>query len=185
MAITSPGHLTDERLTPAIQRSEIPDAHLLFNSLYPCSQGKAMVGATLPRAGKPLLPSQDSVGKDFAATYTEARITALVDALVCIAADDAGPGDFLTRPTMTQGEVRSKRLPRTVGDPSRVSQEGKLELTDAPRSVETVAERIPEGFRMADSERVTVKAWSNCHGFTPYLPFSTAASSAIPTSRQI
>ena len=30
-------------------------------------------------------------------------------------------------------------------DPSRVSQEGKLELTDAARSVETVAERIPEG----------------------------------------
>jgi hypothetical protein len=90
-------------------------------------------------------------------------------------------------PAQLSRRVRSGRsaLPRTVGDPSRVSQEGKLELTDAPRSVETVAQRIPEGFRMADSERVTVKAWSDCHGFTPYLPFSTAASSAIPTSRQI
>ena len=37
-------------------------------------------------------------------------------------------------------------------------QEGKLELTDAPRSNWTVAEGIPEGFHLADSERVTAKA---------------------------
>jgi hypothetical protein len=88
-----------------------------------------MVGATLPRAGKPLLPSQDSVGKNFAATYTEARITALVDALVCIAADDAGPGDFLTRPTIAQGEVRSKRLAENSRGPIE-SQPGRKAGTD-------------------------------------------------------
>ena len=43
-------------------------------------------------------------------------------------------------------------------DPSRVSQEGKLELTDASRPAKAVAEGIPEGFRPADSERVTAKA---------------------------
>jgi hypothetical protein len=42
-------------------------------------------------------------------------------------------------------------------DPSRVSQEGKLELTDASRSPKTVAEEIPEGFHLANSERVTAK----------------------------
>ena len=39
-----------------------------------------------------------------------------------------------------------------------MSQEGKLELTDASRSAKTVAERIPEGFHPANSERVTAKA---------------------------
>jgi hypothetical protein len=43
-------------------------------------------------------------------------------------------------------------------DPSRVRQEGKLELTDASRSAKTVAKGIPEGFRLANSERVTAKA---------------------------
>jgi hypothetical protein len=43
-------------------------------------------------------------------------------------------------------------------DPSRVRQEGKLELTDAARPTKAVAEGIPEGFRLADSERVTAKA---------------------------
>ena len=31
-------------------------------------------------------------------------------------------------------------------------QEGKLELTDAPRPTKAVAEGIPEGFRLANSE---------------------------------
>ena len=39
-----------------------------------------------------------------------------------------------------------------------MSQEGKLELTDASRSAKTVAEGIPEGFHLANSERVTAKA---------------------------
>ena len=34
-----------------------------------------------------------------------------------------------------------------------LSGAGKLELTDAPRSAQTVAERIPEGFRSAKRER--------------------------------
>jgi hypothetical protein len=38
------------------------------------------------------------------------------------------------------------------GDPARRGGEGKLELTEAPRS-ETVAEGIPEGFRPAASAR--------------------------------
>src|SRR5438874_1422137 len=43
-------------------------------------------------------------------------------------------------------------------DPSRVRQERTLELTDASRSANTVAEGIPEGFHLAHSERVTAKA---------------------------
>jgi len=39
------------------------------------------------------------------------------------------------------------------GDPARCGGEGKLELTEAPRS-KTVAEGIPEGFRPAASARV-------------------------------
>jgi len=39
-----------------------------------------------------------------------------------------------------------------------VRREGKLELTDASRPAKAVAEGIPEGFRPADSERVTAKA---------------------------
>jgi hypothetical protein len=39
-----------------------------------------------------------------------------------------------------------------------VSREGKLELTDTPRYNWTVAEGIPEGFPLANSERVTAKA---------------------------
>jgi hypothetical protein len=39
------------------------------------------------------------------------------------------------------------------GDPARHGVEGKLELTEAPRS-KTVAEGIPEGFRPAASARV-------------------------------
>ena len=49
-------------------------------------------------------------------------------------------------------------LPRAVGTHRECSQEGKLELTDASRSAKTVAEGIPEGFHLADSERVTAKA---------------------------
>ncbi len=39
--------------------------------------------------------------------------------------------------------------------PPRLSQEGKLELTKAPRS-QTVAARIPEGFRPAKPERIAL-----------------------------
>jgi hypothetical protein len=42
------------------------------------------------------------------------------------------------------------------GDPARRGGEGKLELTEAPRS-KTVAEGIPEGFRSAASGRITME----------------------------
>jgi hypothetical protein len=44
-------------------------------------------------------------------------------------------------------------LRRRSGAPPRFSREGKLELTEAPWS-KTRAERIPEGFRSAESGRV-------------------------------
>jgi hypothetical protein len=65
-----------------------------------------------------------------------------------------------TRTTLHQlGKGMGKSdLAESGRDPSRVSLEGKLELTGASRSARTVAEEIPEGFHLARSERVTAKA---------------------------
>lgn len=60
-------------------------------------------------------------------------------------------------------------LRRRSGAPPRFSREGKLELTEAPWS-KTRAERIPEGFRSAESGRVDLGgAGANS---IPHLPSS-------------
>ena len=62
----------------------------------------------------------------------------------------------LSRVKFNQGGVSGLRanVAGRSGDPPRRGGEGKLELTEAPRS-ETVAEGIPEGFRPSAYARGT------------------------------
>ena len=61
---------------------------------------------------------------------------------------------FLLMPVIhSRVSLLYERHHRRSGAPSRLCQEGKLELAEAPRSTIAV-EGIPEGFRLAEAERV-------------------------------
>ncbi len=53
------------------------------------------------------------------------------------------------------GVMLASDIAEGVGYPPRLCREGKPELTTAPRSDTTAATGIPEGFRLAESGRVT------------------------------
>ncbi len=62
-----------------------------------------------------------------------------------------------------------------AGNPSRLRREGKLELTEAPRLKATAAERIPEGFRPAEPERVAPRG---AEAIGPAIPISFTLQAA-------
>ena len=64
------------------------------------------------------------------------------------------PFSYEESPIVSGGVPRLRaNVAARSGDPARRGGEGKLELTEAPRS-RTVAEEIPEGFRPDASARV-------------------------------